>query len=84
VVVSTEPRRSVLVPVHRVEDLVWVLGLLEDWLLHADNEVCAALVEFAAPGRFADQPGVFARLVATQLADHADRLRRTLPPLDRP
>jgi hypothetical protein len=31
---------------HEVEELHWLLGQLEDWLLHASDEVLAELGEF--------------------------------------
>ncbi|WP_433432934.1 hypothetical protein [Nonomuraea sp. CA-141351] len=40
-------------PLHRDElrDLAWLLGLLEDWLLHTSDDVRADLATFPGPSR---------------------------------
>jgi len=65
-------------PVLAIEDLAWLIGILEDWLLHASDEAYDDLAEFAGRGPFtrpADQHG---RLIAHQLGDHHVTLLRAL------
>jgi len=62
----------------QVEDLAWLIGVLEDWLLHASDDAYDDLAEFAGRGPFtrpADQHG---RLIAHQLGDHHVTLLRAL------
>ena len=57
-------------PVLQIEDLAWLIGILEDWLLHASDDAYDDLAHFAGRGPFtrpADQHG---RLIAHQLGDH--------------
>lgn len=69
-------------PVLQIEDLAWLIGILEDWLLHAPDDAYDVLAEFAGRGPFtrpADQHG---RLIARQLAPSTDggRCCRARPP----
>ena len=62
----------------QVEDLAWLIGILEDWLLHASDDAYGDLADFAGRGPFtrpADQHG---RLIAHQLGDHHVTLLRAL------
>jgi hypothetical protein len=43
--------RPVTLHPHEVEDLYWVLGTLEDWLLHASDEARAELDDLAGHRR---------------------------------
>ena len=65
-------------PVFTIEDLAWLIGILEDWLLHASDDAYDDLAGFAGRGPFtrpADQHG---RLIAHQLGDHHVTLLRAL------
>ena len=47
-------------PVLAIEDLAWLIGILEDWLLHASDDAYDDLAQFAGRGPFtrpADQHG---------------------------
>jgi hypothetical protein len=57
-----------------VDDLAALLGLLEDWLLHADPDTHADLREFW-PHRHVRDPVL---VVIDDLATHTRRLRRAL------
>ncbi len=65
-------------PTLTIEDLTWLIGVLEDWLLHASDDAYADLAHFAGQGPFtrpADQHG---RLIAHHLGDHHVTLLRAL------
>jgi hypothetical protein len=66
------------VPAHVVEDLAWLIGILEDWLLHASDDTTADLAQFAGGGPFTAHPDRHARMIANQLGDHHVILRRAL------
>ena len=53
-----------------VEDLAWLIGVLEDWLLHASDDTSADLAAFAGNGPFSRPADQHARLIANQLGDH--------------
>ena len=53
-----------------VEDLAWLIGILEDWLLHASDDTSADLAAFAGNGAFSQPADQHARLIANQLGDH--------------
>ena len=57
-------------PVLAIEDLAWLIGVLEDWLRHASDDAYEDVAHFAGGGAFtrpADQHG---RLSAHRLGDH--------------
>jgi hypothetical protein len=66
------------VPIDIVEDLTALIGVLEDWLLHASDDVLADLAQFAGGGPFTRRPGQHARLIARELGSHHQQLRRAL------
>lgn len=72
------PEGFVLLSVSAVEDLAWLVGILEDWLLHASAEACEDLAEFAGRGAFTRSSGQHARMIARQLGDHHSTLLRAL------
>ena len=75
---STAPEGFVLLSVFAVEDLAWLVGILEDWLLHASAEACEDLAEFAGRGAFTRSAEQHARMIARQLGDHHSTLLRAL------
>ncbi len=46
----------VRLPVFAVEDLAWLIGVLEDWLLHACDDTAEDLACFAGNGPFTHPP----------------------------
>ena len=72
------PEGFVLLSVFAVEDLAWLVGILEDWLLHASAEACEDLAEFAGRGAFTRSTEQHARMIARQLGDHHSTLLRAL------
>lgn len=46
-ILDADDCRPITLGPHEVEDLHWVLGLLEDWLLHASDAVIDELGHFA-------------------------------------
>lgn len=65
-------------PVLAVEDLAWLIGVLEDWLLHASDDAYEDLAHFAGRGPFTRPADQHARLIAHQLGDHHVVLLRAL------
>ena len=65
-------------PVLTIEDLAWLIGILEDWLLHASDDAYDDLTEFAGRGPFTRPAEQHARLIARQLGDHHVTLLRAL------
>lgn len=72
------PEGFVLLSGYAVEDLAWLLGLLEDWLLHASDEAYDDLAEFAGRGRFTRSADQHARMIAREIGDHHTTLLRAL------
>jgi hypothetical protein len=66
------------IPTHVIDDLAWLIGVLEDWLLHASDDTAADLAQFAGGGPFTRHPDRHARLIASQLGEHHVVLRRAL------
>lgn len=62
--------RFVRVPAATIEDLVWLLAVLEDWLLHASDDTSADLARFAGDGPFTHPTDRHARLIAHEIAEH--------------
>jgi len=65
-------------PILTVEDLAWLIGILEDWLLHASDEAYDDLATFAGRGPFTSHPERHARLIADQLGDYHVTLLKAL------
>lgn len=72
------PDGFVRLSVFMVEDLAWLIGILEDWLLHASEDACEDLAEFAGRGAFTRSTEQHARMIARQLGDHHVTLCRAL------
>ena len=68
----------VRLPVFAVEDLAWLIGVLEDWLLHACDDTTEDLACFAGNGAFTNPAVQHARLIANQLGQHHPRLLHAL------
>lgn len=66
------------VPIDVAEDLTALIGVLEDWLLHASDDTLADLAQFAGGGPFTGRPAQHARLIARELGCHHQNLRRAL------
>lgn len=62
----------------RVEDLAWLIGVLEDWLLHATDDTSADLAAFAGNSPFSRTADQHARLIANQLDNHHLTLLKAL------
>ena len=62
----------------QVEDLAWLIGILEDWLLHASDDAYGDLADFAGRGPFTRPADQHARIIAHQLGDHHVTLLRAL------
>jgi hypothetical protein len=66
------------VPIDVIEDLAALVGVLEDWLLHASDDTLADLAQFAGGGPFTRRPAQHARQIARELGGHHQHLRRAL------
>jgi hypothetical protein len=66
------------VPIDVIEDLTALVGVLEDWLLHASDDTLADLAMFAGNGPFTRRPAAHARQIARELGGHHQHLRRAL------
>ena len=50
-----------------VEDLAWLIGVLEDWLLHASDDTSADLAAFVGHGAFSRPADQHARVLSGQM-----------------
>ena len=68
------------VAMHREEldEIAWTLGVIEDWLLHAPDEVYADLAAFAGHGPFTRPADLHGRLIARHCGDHTITIQRRL------
>ncbi len=57
-------------------ELADLLGLLEDWLMHADDGVLDPLARFACPGAYAPQQ--YLGWIIDRLGEHSARLSQQL------
>jgi len=70
------------VRIHRddLDEIAWSLRLIEDWLLHAPDDVYADLATFAGNGAFTQPAHLHGRLIARHLGDHTITISRHLDP----
>jgi hypothetical protein len=68
---------SVTLPDHDADELASALSLLEDWLLHADEDVLDALARFGFRADY--RPRLAVNWLVEDLARYGAELRRQLP-----
>lgn len=69
---------TVTLPADDIGELIWLLGHLHDWLVHAGPAVRDGLSTFVATPAFASPTPVPAEHVLAELASHTETLTRRL------